>query len=165
MKRSAYILRQSFRVRLTWGRASWVCSGPTSLFSPWGGGVLHSCGTAAQHRQPPARAPQPKNTRASSAQSSENCSHRGVDLPVLSALRKPSFASKRPCYPQHHSRKATLPQRRLTNNTSPQETFHGSAKANTAQPRRVQLHQEKENNKQDEEAEKPPPVKPTGELT
>ena len=35
-------------------------------------------------------------------------------------------------------------------------------KANTAQPRRVQLHQEKENNKQDEEAEKPPPVKPTG---
>ena len=27
------------------------------------------------------------------------------------------------------------------------------------------LPQEKENNKQDEEAEKPPPAKPTGELT
>ena len=58
-----------------------------------------------------------------------------------------------------------LPQRRLTNNASPQETFHRSAKANTAWPQRVQLHQDKENNKQDEEAEKSPLVKPTGELT
>ena len=58
-----------------------------------------------------------------------------------------------------------MPQKRLTNNTSPQEILHGSDKANTARSRRVQLPQEKENNKQDEEAEKPPPVKPTGELT
>ena len=36
---------------------------------------------------------------------------------------------------------------------------------NPTWPWGVQLHQEKENNKQDEEAEKPPPVKPTGELT
>ena len=48
---------------------------------------------------------------------------------------------------------------------APRETFHSNAKANPAQPRGVQLHQEKENNKQDEEAEKPPPVKPTGDLT
>ena len=53
----------------------------------------------------------------------------------------------------------------MTNNASPQETFHSSAKASPAQLQRVQLHQEKENNKQDEEAEKPPPVKSTGELT
>ena len=59
----------------------------------------------------------------------------------------------------------TLPQKTLTNNTSPQVTFHSSDKANTAQPRGVQLYRERENNKQDEEAEKPPPVKPTGELT
>uniref|UniRef100_A0A8D1DIE0 L1 transposable element RRM domain-containing protein n=1 Tax=Sus scrofa TaxID=9823 RepID=A0A8D1DIE0_PIG len=44
----------------------------------------------------------------------------------------------------------------MTNKASPQETFHSSAKANPAWPRGVQLHQEKENNKQDEEAEKPP---------
>ena len=44
----------------------------------------------------------------------------------------------------------------MTNNDSPQEIFHGSDKANTAQSRRVQLPWEKENNKQDEEAEKPP---------
>ena len=48
---------------------------------------------------------------------------------------------------------ATLPQKRLTNNASPQEIFHGSDKANTAESRRVQLPQKKENNKQDEEAE------------
>ena len=55
--------------------------------------------------------------------------------------------------------------KRLTNNDSPQEIFQGSDKANTTRSLRVQLPQEKEDNKQDEEAEKPPPVKPTGELT
>ena len=58
-----------------------------------------------------------------------------------------------------------LPQRRQTNNASPRETFQSSAKENPAWPQAVQLHQEKENNKQDEEVEKPPPVKLTGELT
>ena len=49
--------------------------------------------------------------------------------------------------------------------TSPQEALHSSARANTAQPQGVQLHHEKENNKQDEEAQKLFPVKPIRELT
>ena len=42
-------------IQLPWGRAPWVLSGPASCSHPRG--VLHSCGTAAQHCQPPARAP------------------------------------------------------------------------------------------------------------
>ena len=57
-----------------------------------------------------------------------------------------------------------LPQR-PTNNASPWEAFQSSAKVTPVQPRGVKLYQEKENKKQDEEAEKPPAVKPTGELT
>uniref|UniRef100_A0A4X1U9I8 L1 transposable element RRM domain-containing protein n=1 Tax=Sus scrofa TaxID=9823 RepID=A0A4X1U9I8_PIG len=118
--------------------------------------MLCSCGTADQHCQPPRRAPQPSNTRASSYQLRDICFHHSADLPVLSVLRKSSFALERPCQSCPTPRKATLPQRRPTNNTSPGETFHNSAKANPAWPQGVQLHQEKENNKQDEEAEKPP---------
>lgn len=67
--------------------------------------------------------------------------------------------------PPPPSGNALLPQRRPANTASPWETLHSNARANTARPRRVHLHQEKENNKQDEEAQKPFPVKPTGELT
>ena len=103
-EKSAYILRQSFQVGLPWGRASWVLSSPASHSSPWGGAALlqNNC----QHCQPPTRAPQPKNIRASSAQLSEICFHHGVDLPVLS-----SFASERLCQPCLTSEKAMLPQR------------------------------------------------------
>ena len=44
------ILRQSFRVGLHWGKATWVCSSPSSQSSPWGGAKLlwNSCtGTPA----------------------------------------------------------------------------------------------------------------------
>ena len=119
-------------IQLLWVRAPWVLSGLASFSCPLG--VLHSCGTAAQHHQPPGSAPQPKNTRASSAQLCEICFHLGADLQVLSALRNSFFASRRLCQPRPPSGKATLPQRRLTNNASPQETFHSSAKANTAWP-------------------------------
>ena len=64
-EKSAYILRQSFQVGLPWGRASWVLSSSARCSSPRG--VLHSRRRAAQDHQPPERAPQPKNTRASSA--------------------------------------------------------------------------------------------------
>ena len=84
-------------IQLPWGRAHWVHSSRASCSHTRGWGVLHSCGTAAQHHQPPARAPQPKNTRASTAQPLENFFHLGADFPVLSALRKSSFASERPC--------------------------------------------------------------------
>uniref|UniRef100_A0A286ZNM9 G-protein coupled receptors family 1 profile domain-containing protein n=1 Tax=Sus scrofa TaxID=9823 RepID=A0A286ZNM9_PIG len=68
-EKSAYILRQSILVKLPGGRASWVLSGSAICSLPQG--VPYSCRTAAQHRQPPARAPQPKNIRASSAQPSD----------------------------------------------------------------------------------------------
>ena len=41
--------------------------------------------------------PHSPNTKARSAWLSEICSFCGVDLPVLTALRKSSFASKRSC--------------------------------------------------------------------
>ena len=57
-----------------------------------------------------------------------------------------------------------LPQR-PTKHASPWEAFQSSAKANPVQPQGVKLYQENEKKKQDEEPEKPPAVKPTGELT
>ena len=60
---------------------------------------------------------------------------------------------------------APLPQKRPINTANPRETLHSSVRANPAQPWGVHLHHKKENNKQDEEAQKPFPVKPTGELT
>ena len=121
-------------IQLPWERAPWVLSGPASFSHPQRG-VLHSCGTAAHHCQPPGRGPQPKNTRKSSARPCENCFHRSADLPVLSALRKFSFASERPCQPHPSPEKATLPQKRPINNASPRETFQSSAKSNTARHR------------------------------
>ena len=117
---------------MPWGRAPWVLSGPDSHTHTQG--VQHSYGTGAQDHQPPGRAPQPKSTRAISAQQHEICFHGGVDLPVLSVLRKSSFASERPCQCCPPSGKATLPQRRPTNSTSPRETFHSSARENPAWP-------------------------------
>ena len=56
------------------GPASSTCPGEeplgfsvAQLVTPTLGGVLHTCGTAVQHRQRLGRTPQPRNTRANSA--------------------------------------------------------------------------------------------------
>ena len=52
---SASIPRQACQSSCPGEELLWVLSGPASCSHPWG--VLHSCGTSAQHQQPPARAP------------------------------------------------------------------------------------------------------------
>ena len=81
-------------IQLPWGRAPWVLSGPASCSHPQG--VQHSCGTAAQHCQPPGRAPQPKNTRASSAQPSEICFHSCLPSGSPPLLQRDSVSPAHP---------------------------------------------------------------------
>ena len=100
---SAFILRQS---------SQFSCPGEeplgfsvAQLSAPTLVGMLNFRGTAAQNFQTTGRAPQPKNTRASSAWPCEICFHLGADLPGLSALRKSSLLQRDPVSPAHPNKK------------------------------------------------------------
>ena len=78
--KSASILRWSCQSQLPWGRAHWVLSILASRSHPWG--VLHSCATASQYSQPPARAPITQRARKTLAWLCTICLHSEMVLPI-----------------------------------------------------------------------------------